>query len=166
MRVLVTAASKHGATFDIATAIGGELTRAGIEATVEQPEKVHSVEGYDGVVVGSGIYAGRWLGAAKKFIDRNATDLAARPVWLFSSGPLGQPLNREEDPVDAARIASRLGARSHRLFGGQLDRSHLGLAERAMVGLVKAPDGDYRPWDEIRSWSAGIARDLLVVKPA
>ena len=160
MRVLVTAASKHGATLEIATAIGEELVRAGIDARVEPLEDVQSVDDYDGVVLGSGIYAGHWLGMAKEFVDQHATDLALRPLWLFSSGPLGHPLRPEEDPVDAAPIAIRLGARAHRVFGGRLDRSHLGLGERAIVGLVRAPDGDFRPWDEVRSWSAEIARDL------
>ena len=161
MRVLVTAASKHGSTFEIATAIGVELSRFGLDVTVEPVENVESVDGYDGVVIGSGVYAGRWLGAAKEFADQHATALALRPLWLFSSGPLGEPLKPDEDPVDAAPIASRLGARSHQVFGGRLDRSHLGLAEWAIVGLVRAPDGDYRPWDEIRSWSAEIAHDLV-----
>jgi len=160
MRVLVTAASRHGATFEIATAIGEELARAGIDARVEPLEGVRSLDEYDGVVVGSGIYAGHWLGAAKEFVDQHATDLALRPLWLFSSGPIGDPLKPEEDPADAAPTATRLGARAHRVFGGRLDRARLGLGERAIVGLVRAPEGDFRPLDEIRSWSAEIARDL------
>jgi menaquinone-dependent protoporphyrinogen oxidase len=160
MRVLVTAASKHAATSEIATAIAEDLSAAGIETTVASPESVGSLEGYDGVVLGSGVYAGRWLGSAKEFVDRNATALAAMPVWLFSSGPLGEPLKPEGEPADAAPIAARLGARSHHVFGGRLDRNHLSLGERAIVGLVRAPDGDYRPWDEIRAWSSGIAQDL------
>ena len=160
MRVLVTAASKHGATLEIATAIGEELVRAGIDARVQPLDDVQSVGDYDGVVLGSGVYAGHWLGAAKEFVDQHATDLALRPLWLFSSGPIGDPLKPDEDPVDVAQIGTRLGARAHRSFGGRLDRSRLGLGERAIVGLVRAPDGDYRPWDEIRSWSVEIARDL------
>ena len=127
MRVLVTAASKHGATFEIATAIGEELSRAGIDARVEPLEDVLSLDEYDGVVVGSGIYAGHWVGAAKEFVDQHATELALRPLWLFSSGPIGDPLKPEEDPVDAAPTATRLGARAHRVFGGRLDRTRLGL---------------------------------------
>ncbi len=32
--------------------------------------------------------------------------------------------------------------------------------ERAAVGAAKAPDGDFRNWDEIRAWAAGIAHVL------
>lgn len=161
MRVLVTAASKHGATSEIATTIAEELTAAGIEATVALPESVGSVEDYDGVVLGSGIYAGHWLEPAKDFVDRHATALASRPVWLFSSGPVGEPLKPVGEPADAAPIVTRLGARDHRVFGGRLDRTKLRLSERAIVALVRAPDGDYRPWDEVRAWSAEIAHALV-----
>ncbi|MCY7417917.1 MAG: flavodoxin domain-containing protein [Chloroflexi bacterium] len=163
MRVLVATASKHGATSDIGTAIAEGLVAAGMETTVASPDAVGSLEGYDGVVLGSGVYAGHWLGSAKDFADHHATALRSLPVWLFSSGPLGDPLKPDADPVDAASILTQVGARSHRVFGGRLDRSQLGMGERAMVALVRAPDGDYRQWDEIRTWTAGIAEDIATM---
>ena len=159
-RVLVTVASKHGATEEIGQAIATAISEEGFNAQVQAPERVATLEGVDAVIVGSGIYAGHWLEAAKRFIERHGEALRQRPVWLFSSGPIGDPLKPEEDPDDAEPIATRLGARAHRVFGGRLDRARLGLGERAIVGLVRAPDGDFRPWDEIRSWGAEIARDL------
>ncbi len=161
MRVLVATASKHGATFDIGTAIAEGLGAADIETTIASPEAVGSLEGYDGVVLGSGVYAGHWLGSARQFADRHATALTSLPVWLFSSGPLGDPVKPDSDPVDVASILSQVGARSHRVFGGRLDRTQLGIGERAMVALVRAPDGDFRPWAEIRAWTAGIVQDLV-----
>ena len=61
MRVLVSAASRHGATTEIAARIADGLGQAGIEAVVVEPDAVNSLEGFDGVVLGSGVYAGRWL---------------------------------------------------------------------------------------------------------
>jgi len=84
-------ASKHAATSGIVATIAEELAGAGIQTTVTSPESVTSLEGYDGVVLGGGIYAGRWLGSAKDFVDANEVALASLPVWLFSSGPLGEP---------------------------------------------------------------------------
>jgi menaquinone-dependent protoporphyrinogen oxidase len=43
-----------------------------------------------------------------------------------------------------------------------LDRSGLNIVERSIVGVVKAPDGDYRDWDAIRAWAAAIAAALAL----
>jgi menaquinone-dependent protoporphyrinogen oxidase len=41
------------------------------------------------VVLGSAVYVGPWLEAGARFVEEHADELAARPVWLFSSGPAG-----------------------------------------------------------------------------
>jgi menaquinone-dependent protoporphyrinogen oxidase len=50
----------------------------------------------------------------------------------------------------------------HHLFSGALDLHRLSLAERVIVKGVKAPTGDFRDWNEIDSWAAGIASRLKV----
>jgi menaquinone-dependent protoporphyrinogen oxidase len=160
MKVLVSAASRHGATAEIARAIGAELDAAGIEADVRRPEDVRSVASYDAVVLGSGVYAGRWLGPAKELIERESVALASRPVWLFSSGPIGDPSKPEEEPADVARLRESTHAIDHRVFAGRLDRGQLGFAEKAIVAVVHAPDGDFRQWDAVTAWASSIARRL------
>jgi len=160
MTVLVSAASKHGATHEIAERIAAELTRHGVPAVAVEPEGVASLEGYDAVVLGSGIYAGHWLEPAKRFVDRHLDGLRARPVWLFSSGPIGEPPKPEAEPADAAPIRERTQAREHRTIPGVLDRSKLNFAERAITRVVGAADGDYRPWPEIDAWARAIADQL------
>jgi menaquinone-dependent protoporphyrinogen oxidase len=160
MKVLVTAASKHGSTAEIARAIGELLTSAGVEADVRPPDEVTTLLPYDGVVLGSGVYAGRWLDSAKQLVDREARAFGSIRVWLFSSGPLGDPLRPTEEPPDVAPIRERTGALDHRVFPGRLDRGKLGFAEKAIVSVVRAPDGDFRDWDAVVDWTAGIARTL------
>ncbi len=162
MRVLVTAASRHGATKEIGEAIGSELAGRGMSVTVSPVEEVRTVAGCDAVVLGSAIYLGRFLKPARQFAEREAEALRAVPVWMFSSGPIG----RGDKPVGAAdrkqgdEIAQSIGAREHRVFDGKLDRSKLGPLERAAVRAAKSPDGDFRDWDAIRAWAAGIAETL------
>jgi menaquinone-dependent protoporphyrinogen oxidase len=157
MRVLVTAATKYGATAEIATAIAEVLGEHGLEATVVQPEQVEGVDGYDAVVVGSAVYAGHWLKPARELVERHAATLAGRPVWLFSSGPVGDPPKPEEDPVDVADLLAATGAREHCVFAGKLVRKQLSFPERAIVAALRVPEGDFRDWTEIRQWAAGIA---------
>ena len=82
------------------------------------------------------------------------------PVWLFSSGPVGDPPKPLENPAEVADVVKRLGARGHRLFAGRIEGSDLGISEKALVALVRAPDGDFRPWSEIATWAESIASQL------
>lgn len=160
MSVLVTAASKHGATEEIARGIGEVLEERGHEVTVMPPEEVASLQGYEAVVLGSGVYAGRWLKPAMELVERLGSELAEMRVWLFSSGPIGDPPKPEEDPVDVAEVMEAAGALGHRVFAGRLVKDGLGFGEKAIVMALRAPEGDFRDWDEIRGWAEEIAEAL------
>jgi menaquinone-dependent protoporphyrinogen oxidase len=51
------------------------------------------------------------------------------------------------------------------VFAGRLDKSHLGVVERIAVKCVGAPVGDFRDWDSIEHWAAGIAHEIGVAVP-
>jgi menaquinone-dependent protoporphyrinogen oxidase len=162
VRVLVTAASRHGATHEIADAIAAGLERRGVDAGVQRAEELMSLDGYDAFVIGSAVYVGRWLDTARELVESNASALAERPVWLFSSGPLGPPdaLKPEGDPVDVAAIAEAVSAQDHRVFAGRLDRKLLSFGEKAVVLAVRAPEGDFRDWEAIDGFAGEIAGHL------
>ncbi|HKO34649.1 MAG TPA: flavodoxin domain-containing protein [Candidatus Limnocylindria bacterium] len=160
MNILVTVASKHGATAEIASRIAATLREDGHEVEVLAPPAVRDVTRYDAVILGSGVYAGRWIGSAKEFGEANADALRARPVWLLSSGPLGETPKPAEDPADATKMVELLHPRGHRVFAGSLSKEEMGFAERAIIGMVKAPYGDFRNWSEITAWAHEIAREL------
>jgi menaquinone-dependent protoporphyrinogen oxidase len=160
MRILVSAASKHGATTEIAEAIAATIRESGIEVEALPPEEVTDVSRYEVAILGSGIYAGRWLEPARRLAERHHAALVAREVWLFSSGPIGEPLQPTEEPHDGAELLQRLAAREHRVFAGKLNRGDLGWVERTITGMLKAPDGDFRDWDEIRAWAREIIAAL------
>jgi menaquinone-dependent protoporphyrinogen oxidase len=160
MRILVTVASKHGATGEIGEIVADVLRDARLEVTSTPPEAVDSLDGCDAVVLGSAVYAGRWMEAARDFVDRHATTLAQRPVWIFSSGPIGDPPMPAGESPDAVAAADRVGARDHRTFPGRLDRTQLGFVERTITRALKAPEGDYRDLEDIRSWADAIVLAL------
>jgi menaquinone-dependent protoporphyrinogen oxidase len=160
MKVLVTVASRHGSSWLIGDAIREELVATGAKVTLIEPELVESITDFDAVVLGSGVYAGRWLGPARTFAKRHEAELAGKPLWLFSSGPIGDPAKPTQPPVEALELAQRLHARDHQVFEGRLERDLLGFGERAIVRVVGAESGDYRPWVAITTWARGIATAL------
>jgi menaquinone-dependent protoporphyrinogen oxidase len=161
MRILITAASKHGATSEIAELIASTLSEHGHEADVRPPERVEGLAGYDAAVIGSAVYAGNWMAPAKALLEQHADALRTLPLWLFSSGPVGAPeLKPEGDPNGIPELVEALGARGHRVFAGRIDKKLLSLPERAIVRAVRAQEGDFRDWTEIYDWAASVALEL------
>ena len=161
MRVLVAAASKYGATLEIAQAIARGVEGAGCEVEVARIDEVGDVAAFDALVLGSGVYAGRWLKSARRFVEDHADEIVARPTWLFSSGPIGVPPKPDADSaVNLDEIVAKTKAREHRVFAGKLDKSVLGFADRAIISAVRSAEGDFRDWDEIDAWAWAIAASL------
>lgn len=165
MTVLVTAASQQGATRGIAEAIARTLRARGIDVTVADPDEVHDVSGYDAFVIGSAVYTGQWLEPATEFIRRFAPTLLARPVWLFSSGPVGDPSRRlvqkmATDPAELPWMLELTGAREHRIFAGKLSRRGLRRPQRVALSVFRGFEGDWRVWSMIEDWAGEIADSL------
>ncbi|RFU20439.1 protoporphyrinogen oxidase [Geodermatophilus marinus] len=165
-RVLVTAASRHGATHEIARALARDLAAspagraAGLTAVPATLESRPDPAPYDAVVLGSAVYAGRWLEVAREYVSERAEVLRGRPVWLFSSGPIGPPPHPPDEPHDAVPVAALVRARGHRVFPGRLDPALLSVGERAMVTAMRAPVGDVRDWAAVRAWAEQVAGEL------
>jgi menaquinone-dependent protoporphyrinogen oxidase len=165
LTVLVATASKHGATREIAAEIARVLEEHGVATELLDIDEVGDLSGYDGYVVGSGIYLGNWLKVARRFIDAHAADLARRPTWLFASGSIvGEPPVADDPdalrPGLVERLVETTHAREHKLFAGKLEKNKLGLLERAAVRGAHASEGDHRDWQAIDDWAASIAHEL------
>lgn len=159
-RVLVVHASKLGGTAEIAEWIAAELREfAGFSVDVESAAANVDVGAYDAVVIGGGLYAGRWPRAARRFARQHQDRLIHLPVWAFSSGPLDR--TAEESPIPPTRsvskIMDRIGVRDHATFGGRLGPEAKGfIASR----LAKTNGGDYRDREQISEWARMVAKDL------
>lgn len=167
MRILVAVATRHGATREIAeniaTSISSALIDAGVSSDVEVRDAalVDDVDGFDAVILGSAVYMGHWLDPARKLAESFVDDLRKVPVWLFSSGPVGEPGKPAEDPVAIDDLVLKVAARGHRVFAGKIDRHTLHFPERAVVAALRVKDGDYRDWPTIRAWGHEIGMNLV-----
>ena len=164
MRVLVTWGSKAGGTEGIARIIGDSLEEAGYDVDVLPPRQALGATGFDAVIVGGALYAGRWHRAARHFVNRRADDLARVPVWFFSSGPLDDSAERDYIPPtrQVESLMKRVGAQGHVTFGGRLEADAKGFPASAMA---KEHAGDWRSPEQIRSWAMAVAEALPDAEP-
>lgn len=174
MRVLIVHASRYGSTRGIAERIGEVLRQCGFETTIKPVRDAGDPAAYDAVVVGSAAYYFHWLKRASDFVRRHRETLAGRPVWLFSSGPLGAKATDDQgrdlltvtEPREIAEFRESIHPRGHQVFFGALSPKKLGLLHRLMFSLPANrdrklfPDGDFRDWNAIDAWAGNIADEL------
>ena len=175
MRTLVLYASHYGSTKGIAERIGANLREQGLDVTVastgEDGDRV-GLESFDAYVVGSAVHAGHWLKPAVEFVGNHKAPLAARPAWLFSSGPIGEKYVHEPqpDPAEIAELRQVLDVRDHVVFAGAFDPTTADLTKgnwlERQVSKRFLPVGDFRDWPEIDAWANRIARELNAVAVA
>lgn len=176
MSILVAYASKHGATREIAERIAESLRAAGQSANALPVQEAGDLDDYEGFVIGSAAYSTHWLREATAFVMGNRELLAQRPVWLFSSGPLGAEttnakvgdLSAVVEPTEIRGFfQAGIHPRDHRVFFGALDPGRLSLAELSCLKRPATrailPEGDFRNWAQIEEWSEGIAHEFTLL---
>lgn len=166
--VLVTYASKHGATAEIAQTIARVMRQFDLEVTSHRIEQVNKdISNYDALVLGSAVYFGDWLEEARIFIKQHQQTLAHIPVWLFASGPTGEDdafalVNGTVIPDSIRESVDFIQPREVKIFHGKIDLRRLPGDERQIIKAARVPRGDFRDWDEIKQWAMGISRALTV----
>jgi menaquinone-dependent protoporphyrinogen oxidase len=147
MRILVTYGSTRGGTQGLAEMVAGDLHADGFEVTVLPPWQVRRLDGYDAVIVGGALYAGRWHRAAR------------RPAFFFSSGPVDDSAARADiPPVKGVKaLMEKTGVREHVTFGGRLRPDARGFPAGAMA---KKLAGDWRDDEHVKQWTRTIASRL------
>jgi len=172
-KVLVAYASFFGTTGGVAEAIGQVLCEKGANVEVRLVKKINDITPYDAVIIGSATRSSSWWPEAIEFVERNKEELSRKPVAYFLTC---LALHKDTE-------ASRKVARGYMnpvlkevpnvkpvgmgFFAGMLDYSKFNLVY-GMVMKYKMkkwgiPEGDFRDWNAIRSWTKGLCSPLLGV---
>ena len=172
-KVLVAYASFCGTTGGVAEAIGQVLCERGAKVDVRLVKNVDDITPYEAVIIGSATRSSSWWPDAIEFVKVNHKVLSQMPVAYFLTC-----LALYKDTEASRRVAKgymnpvlkavpdvkpvEMG-----FFAGVLDYSKLNFMYRmVMKSKMKkrgVPEGDFRDWNAIRSWSKGLCSPLLGV---
>jgi menaquinone-dependent protoporphyrinogen oxidase len=172
--VLIVFASRFGSTDEIAHEIADEIEKHTILTTVlnlRDGMKIPSLEGFDGIIVGSGIKMGRWAKESYEFLKQNQSSLNNKVLGLFvSSGEASNPKTHAEARtkyLEKIMESTGVSADMMEAFGGIFDfssRSSYSFFEKKVIQkLARSIEGgitidddkmnDFRDWDLIRDWA-------------
>ncbi len=153
-RILVTYATRAGSTKEVSEFIGRVLSEHQVRADVQPVTSVKSLDGYDGVIVGSAIRTGHLMPEALNFVKRNQGKLHNLPTAYFVvclTMEKDTPEHRQEVDAYMNPLTALVQPVSKGLFAGALDSTKLGFPWKTL--MKSAPQGDFRRWDEIRTWA-------------
>jgi menaquinone-dependent protoporphyrinogen oxidase len=162
--ILVTYASRHGATAGVAEAIGKTLSESGATVEVKNMKDVNDLSPYRAVVAGSAIQGNQWLPEAMQFLQTHRTVLTQKPFAAFlvcMTLAIGEGKYREQVKEFMQPVRAIVRPMSEGLFAGVLDikrvptfGDRVKFRMSVMMGVWK--EGDHRDWNAIREWAAGL----------
>ncbi len=158
-KVLVTYASKYGSTGGVADAIRKELCSKDVTTDMALISNAGNIGSYQGVVIGSAIYMGKWMSEAVDFVKKNKDTLRQMPVAYFLvCMTLARPTeeNRAKvlsymDPI--LKAVPEIKPVGIGTFAGALDYNNLSWLNKKILKSKGTPEGDFRDWNSIRAWA-------------
>jgi len=171
MKALIAFSSNTGVTAEIAERLGAVLESEGFSVTLSDLKKVkHSPEGYDLVLVGSGIKMGQWIKESKQFMEEHQQALGGNTALFVSCGDASVPEKRAEaqikyldsiaetygiKPVSTGLFEGCYKWNKYNFFVKQLVKTIL--KENGVIGVNTGEPLDYRDWTKIESWARELA---------
>ncbi len=157
-RVLIAYASKHGTTREVAESIAQTLEERGLAVEIEEAGRVRDITRYDAVVVGGGLYMGKWHIDARRLLKRHREALAGKRLAVFGMGPDSleeSKVAESQKQLDRALAAvPELEPIAVTIFGGALE------PESWRFPLNRLPAFDARNWDAIEDWAVDLVARL------
>jgi menaquinone-dependent protoporphyrinogen oxidase len=166
-RILIAYASRCGSTGEVAKAIGQVLCDKSVSVDVRLVNNVKDVTPYRSIIVGSAIRMSKWLPEATEFVAANHVALSQVPVAYFlTCYTMREPTedNRRKalaylDPV--LTTIPEIQPVDIGLFAGMMDYNKLSWFLGKMLKRKGLDEGDFRDWDDIRTWAAGLRPSLI-----
>lgn len=167
-RILVTYATRHHTTIDIAAGIAGELSKSSAEVTLAPVTDVTDVSGYNAFVIGSAIRVGAWLPEAIDFVRTHQHTLSKYPTAIFAvclTLSHDTPGRRQIAESYLDPVCNLITPCSKGLFAGSANPDQLNWLERLIIRITGNAPGEYRDWQAIQQWAQSLIPLLMAPAP-
>lgn len=146
-QVLIVHATRYGSVEEVARYIAEILRDEGAACDIVAARDAVDLDGYDLIVLGTGLYMNRVHRDALHFLHDHHAALAVQPLAVFAMGPLSNAPEEKAKVRPPLEHYPELDPASITIFGGVIDPEKLSFPSNHM------PAGDHRDWDEIRSFA-------------
>jgi menaquinone-dependent protoporphyrinogen oxidase len=161
-KILVTYASVHGSTQEVAEVIASVIREQGFIADLQAARNIRALSGYSAVVLGAPLYMFRLHRDAVRFLKKHQKELkGGLPIAIFAGGPFGE--SKAEDWQGVRENLNRELAKftwlrpfSIELIGGRFDPTHLRFPWNLIPAMKQMPPSDLRDWGAIRTWAGSL----------
>jgi menaquinone-dependent protoporphyrinogen oxidase len=166
-RVLLAYHTAEGQTEKVAERIAATLRAAGADVEVARAEDRPGPAGFDLVIAGDSVHAGRHSRALSRWLARHADDLDGVPLALFQVS-LTSASAEEDRAAEAHRLLQRLLDATGvdpdvvGLFAGALAYTRYGWLKRKVMTTIASKDGgdtdtsrdhEYTDWDAVEHFA-------------
>lgn len=162
-KILVTYATTHGSTQEVAEAMAATIRDQVVAADLQPARSVKTLDGYSAVILGSALYIGHAQKDALMFLSRFKAPLSSGlPIAIFAGGPL----KPEDDCQEIRRMLDQDLAKftwltpvAIELIGGKFDPSKgVKFPWGLLLAIKNMAASDLRDWEEIRKWTINMIR--------
>ena len=157
---LVTYATRHGSTQEVAEAIAAELNDCGLIVDLKAMQRVESLANYRAVVMGAPLYMFHWHKESLNFLNKHQKVLMEKPVAVFALGPFHDDKKEWQDV--RAQLDKELAKFpwlkpvSIEIFGAKFDPEKLRFPYNLIPALKQMSASDIRDWEAIKKWAKSL----------
>lgn len=160
-RILISHATRAGATSDVADILATALRELGHDVISARCQIAPSPTGFDLVVVGSGIHAGSWYGEAVNWMSRHSDELAGRVALFNVCLNAADPAKREEALGYNSGLAADLETVGSASFAGRFVPERVGFFKRLLLRSMNQKPADHVDPATIRAWAGELGTVLV-----
>jgi len=140
MKTAIVYASSHGTTEKIVGIIAEKLQGDEISIFNLKKQKNISIEGFDKVIIGGSIHAGKMQKSVQEFVGKNNETLKSKTLGLFVCGMEPNPEKQTKELESAYPAGLRQKAKISAFMGGEFLFEKMNFIQKMIIKRIAHTD--------------------------